>query len=152
MNKTGIIRLLEDELKRIQLNIKVVESLEPNKIYRVKFKEWDGQINPATNKYDSVDVQREFIGVLKGYNKESLRFEVLCVEHSRKMSFELDRYVRQVTREPNKKHKPYEHSLKFGSILEWCEWENTNTPHFEAPFIVNYAYVSPKMKKMCFGH
>lgn len=121
-----------------------------------------------------------FIGTLKEYNKASINFEILTVrdvdgsEFRYKISSEdrrLDYYRKQMKviddryalpgstkmTDQDKKdkkrlaknlNKKFHCSVKLDDFIKWEEWDNDLT---QAPLMVNYQYVSEKMRKLLFG-
>jgi hypothetical protein len=122
-------RIIEESNEVIALHkkiIAVVSFMEKKTIYKISYKTpWTGEIH-------------SFIGEVKAFNKLSLRCNFLAAEA-------LKEYDQQEAEKAEAAGKQYANTVDYENILSWKEWDVK-----EAPLIVNYNFISTKMKRQCF--
>lgn len=145
MNKKAVTQLFHDEIARLYKSISLVESLDAKKIYKIKYAIKAHVKDPVTNKDVWAEVEScDFIGKLKAFNKESVRFTVLGMQKVTGTKF-----VHNLRRTAGVKE--FEVSMGYDDLTRIEEWKNLDTPQMEAAFLVNYEFVTQEFKKRCFN-
>ena len=146
MNKKQVIQLFEEEITSITKNISILERLDPKKVYKISHHIY-GSVKDEVTKENvwKVIESCSFIGKLKSFNKESLRFVAMGIQKVKGTRFEWDLRKQALK-------KDFEVSLKYSALDSIEEWENLETPQLEAAFLVNHEFISSEMKKRCFSY
>ena len=144
MKKEASLKIINEEIARWERIKDLVTTLEKGKMYKIIFKffELDNRKNNSWVERESV-----FIGTLKEFNKASINMEVHSIKDVNKsgIAHEINSHKLLFNKNINKK---FHCSIKLDDFKSWEEWVPNST---EAPLMVNYDFISEKMRNELFG-
>jgi len=145
MNKKSITKLFNDEAERVKKTLSIIEQLDIHKVYKIECLVYTRSgYGPNGDYLGDVQSKVTFIGKLKTFNKGTIKFYALGIQKITGNYFQYE--VRKTA-----SSKGLEVPVYYTHIESIEEWKNLDTPQKEAPFLVNYEFMSQEFKKLCFN-
>lgn len=124
--RNRVLRHATKDLASITKMVSILNTLVPDKIYRITYLKYRLISQRSFEYADSI-----IIGTPTKYTNQGITFRILAAEHYDKREWEV--------------------TVEYDRVVGWEEWANRDSPQLEAPLLVNFEYVSPEMKDNCFN-